>query len=147
MPLVSKTVEVDAPAETIMAIVADFEAYPQWNPEIKGCWILARYDDGRPSQLRLDVEIQGQAGVFITAVYYPAENQIYTVLQQGDHFSKQEQRFSVVPLGASTLLQVDMEVEVDTKLPIPSLMVKKLIGDTLDHLANALIGRAQQLSA
>lgn len=130
-----------------MAIVADFEAYPQWNPEIKGCWILARYDDGRPSQLRLDVEIQGQAGVFITAVYYPAENQIYTVLQQGDHFSKQEQRFSVVPLGASTLLQVDMEVEVDTKLPIPSLMVKKLIGDTLDHLANALITRAQQLSA
>lgn len=147
MPLVSKTVEVEAPAETIMAIVADFEAYPQWNPEIKGCWILARYDDGRPSQLRLDVEIQGQAGVFINAVYYPAENQIYTVLQQGDHFSKQEQRFSVVPLGATTLLQVDMEVEVDTKLPIPSLMVKKLIGDTLDHLANALIARAQQLSA
>ncbi|WKG03706.1 SRPBCC family protein [Mycolicibacterium sp. HK-90] len=146
MPLVSKTVEVDAPAEKIMAIVGDFEAYPQWNPEIKGCWILARYDDGRPSQLRLDVEIQGQSGVFINAVYYPAENQIYTVLQQGDHFTKQEQRFSVVPLGPdSTLLQVDLEVEV--KLPVPAMMVKKLIGDTLDHLANALIGRVQQLSA
>lgn len=62
MPLVSKTVEVDAPADKIMAIVGDFEAYPQWNPEIKGCWILARYDDGRPSQLRMDVEIQGQSG-------------------------------------------------------------------------------------
>ncbi|WP_018602829.1 SRPBCC family protein [Mycobacterium sp. 155] len=147
MPLVSKTVEVESPAEAIMAIVADFEAYPQWNPEIKGCWILARYDDGRPSQLRLDVEIQGQSAVFITAVYYPAENQIYTVLQQGDHFSKQEQRFSVVPLGANTLLQVDLEVEVDTKLPVPSLMVKKLAGDTLEHLASSLIARAAQLSA
>ncbi|MDH6195775.1 ribosome-associated toxin RatA of RatAB toxin-antitoxin module [Mycobacterium frederiksbergense] len=144
MPLVSKTVEVEAPAEKIMAIVADFEAYPQWNPEIKGCWILARYNDGRPSQLRLDVEIQGQSGVFITAVYYPAENQIYTVLQQGDHFTKQEQRFSIVPLGASTLLQVDLEVE--TKMPIPGPMVKKLIGETLDHLSNSLITRAQQLS-
>jgi ribosome-associated toxin RatA of RatAB toxin-antitoxin module len=143
---VSKTVEVDAPAEKIMAIVGDFEAYPQWNPEIKGCWILARYDDGRPSQLRLDVEIQGQSGVFINAVYYPADNQIYTVLQQGDHFTKQEQRFSVVPLGPeNTLLQVDLEVEV--KLPVPAMMVKKLIGDTLDHLANALVGRVQQLSA
>ncbi|OBB09355.1 cyclase [Mycolicibacterium fortuitum] len=146
MPLVSKTVEVEAPAEKILAIVADFEAYPQWNPEIKGCWILARYNDGRPSQLRLDVEIQGQSGVFINGVYYPAENQIYTVLQQGDHFTKQEQRFSVVPLGPnSTLLQVDLEVEV--KLPVPAMMVKKLIGDTLDHLANALVGRVQQLSA
>ncbi|BBX89696.1 SRPBCC family protein [Mycolicibacterium boenickei] len=146
MPLVSKTVEVDAPAEKIMAIVGDFEAYPQWNPEIKGCWILARYDDGRPSQLRLDVEIQGQSGVFINAVYYPAENQIFTVMQQGDHFTKQEQRFSVVPLGPdSTLLQVDLDVEV--KLPVPAMMVKKLAGDTLDHLANALVGRVQQLSA
>ncbi|CDO29616.1 cyclase [Mycobacterium vulneris] len=146
MPLVSKTVEVDAPAEKIMAIVGDFEAYPQWNPEIKGCWILARYDDGRPSQLRLDVEIQGQSGVFINAVYYPAENQIFTVMQQGDHFTKQEQRFSVVPLGPdNTLLQVDLDVEV--KLPVPAMMVKKLAGDTLEHLANALVGRVQQLSA
>ena len=96
MPLVSKTVEVAAPAESIMAIVADFESYPLWNDEIKGCWVLARYEDGRPSQLRLDVVVQGQAGTFITAVYYPGENQIYTVLQQGDHFEKQEQKFSVV---------------------------------------------------
>src|SRR6478735_4598948 len=84
MPLVSTTVEVTAPAESIMAIVADFESYPLWNEEIKGCWVLARYDDGRPSQLRLDVVVMGQSGTFITAVYYPAEYQIYTVMQQGE---------------------------------------------------------------
>jgi ribosome-associated toxin RatA of RatAB toxin-antitoxin module len=145
MPLVSKTIEVDAPAEAIMAIVADFEAYPQWNNEIKGCWVLARYDDGRPSQLRLDVEVQGQAGMFITAVYYPGPNQIYTVLQQGDHFDKQEQKFSVVPIGATSLLTVDLDVE--TKWAIPKPMVKKAIGETLDYLADNLKSRAEQLAA
>lgn len=145
MPLVSKTVEVEAPAEAIMAIVADFERFPDWNPEIKGCWILARYDDGRPSQLRLDVEVQGQAGTFINAVYYPGENQIFTLLQQGDHFDKHEQRFSVVSIGASSLLTVDMDVE--TKLPIPKPMVKKAVGETLDYLADNLKARAEQLGA
>ncbi|KKW64113.1 SRPBCC family protein [Mycolicibacterium elephantis] len=145
MPLVSKTVEVEAPAEAIMGIVADFEAYPEWNAEIKGCWVLARYNDGRPSQLRLDVVVQGQSGTFITAVYYPGENQIYTVLQQGDHFTKQEQRFSVVPIGATSLLTVDLDVE--TKLAIPNTMVKKAIGDTLDYLADNLKARAEQLAA
>ncbi|TFV57630.1 SRPBCC family protein [Mycobacterium sp. PS03-16] len=145
MPLVSKTVEVQAPAATIMAIVADFERFPEWNPEIKGCWILARYHDGRPSQLRLDVEVQGQAGTFITAVYYPAENQIFTMLQQGDHFDKQEQRFSVVPIGTASLLTVDMDVE--TKLSIPGPMVKKAIGETLDYLADNLKARAEQFGA
>lgn len=145
MPLVSKTVEVDASAESIMAIVADFEAYPQWNPEIKGCWVLARYNDGRPSQLRLDVVVQGQSGTFITAVYYPSPNEIFTVLQQGDHFDKQEQKFSVVALGPTSLLTVDLDVE--TKLAFPKPMVKKAIGDTLDYLAGNLKSRAEHLAA
>ena len=128
-----------------MAIVADFESYPLWNEEIKGCWVLAKYDDGRPSQLRLDVVVQGQSGTFITAVYYPAENQIYTVMQQGEFFEKQEQRFSVVPVGATSLLTVDLDVE--TKLPIPAMMVKKAVGDTLDYLADNLKNRAEQLAS
>jgi ribosome-associated toxin RatA of RatAB toxin-antitoxin module len=145
MPFVSTTVEVAAAAEQIMGIVADFESYPLWNEEIKGCWVLARYDDGRPSQLRLDVVVQGQSGTFITAVYYPAENQIQTVLQQGAFFEKQEQKFSVVPIGETSLLTVDLDVE--TKLPIPSQLVKKAIGDTLDYLTNNLKARAEELPA
>ena len=107
--------------------------------------MLARYDDGRPSQLRLDVVVQGMAGTFITAVYYPGDNQIYTVLQQGDHFDKQDQRFSVVGMGPMSLLTVDLDVE--TKLPIPAPMVKKAVGDTLDYLAGKLKARAEQLAA
>ncbi|MEE6179791.1 SRPBCC family protein [Mycobacterium sp. 050134] len=145
MPVLSKTVEVGADAAMILGIVADFEAYPQWNEEIQGLWVLARYDDGRPSQLRLDADYQGMQATFIQAVYYPGENQIQTVLQQGDLFSKQEQLFSVVETGASSLLTVDMDVE--TTMPIPAPMVKSLAGNVLDHLAENLKRRAEQLSA
>jgi ribosome-associated toxin RatA of RatAB toxin-antitoxin module len=145
MPIVSKTVEVAASPDTVMSIVADFEAYPQWNEEIKGCWVLARYDDGRPSQLRLDVAVQGMDGSYICAVYYPSPAEIYTVLQQGDLFSKQQQNFSVVPMGATSLLTVDFDVE--TKLAIPKTMVKKVVSDALDYLADNLKKRAEQLSA
>lgn len=145
VPIVSKTVEVAASAELIIAIVADFEAYSQWNEEIRGCWILARYDDGRPSQLRLDTSVQGMDGTYIQAVYYPGENQIQTVMQQGTLFSKQEQLFSVVEMGPATLLTVDMDVEVT--LPVPAIMLKKLVNDALDHLAGNLKVRAEQLAA
>jgi ribosome-associated toxin RatA of RatAB toxin-antitoxin module len=145
MPIVSKTVEIAATPETILSIVADFEAYPLWNEEIKGCWVLARYDDGRPSQLRLDVAVSGMDGSYICAVYYPGPAEIYTVLQQGDLFSKQQQNFSVVPMGATSLLTVDFDVE--TKLAIPKAMVKKVVSDALDYLADNLKKRAEQLSA
>jgi ribosome-associated toxin RatA of RatAB toxin-antitoxin module len=145
MPVLSKTVEVGADAASIMAIVADFEAYPQWNKGIKGAWVLARYDDGRPSQLRLDTEVNGMPGTYIQAVYYPGANQIQTVMQQGDLFAKQEQLFSVVETGQTCLLTVDVDVE--PSMPVPAPMVKMLLNNVLDGLAANLKERAEQLSA
>jgi ribosome-associated toxin RatA of RatAB toxin-antitoxin module len=145
MPIVSKTVEVAAEAASIMGIVADFESYPQWNSEIKGLWVLARYDDGRPSQLRLDAAYEGIEGTYIQAVYYPGPNQIQTVMQQGNLFTKQEQLFSVVDIGATALLTVDMDVE--TEMSIPGPMVKKLANNVLDYLADNLKKRAEQLAS
>ncbi|CAN5154174.1 SRPBCC family protein [soil metagenome] len=146
MPLVSKTVEIAAEESVILGIVKDFEAYPQWNDEIKGCWILHRYDDGRPSQLRLDTVIQGNEGTYIQAVYYPQPNEIQTVMQQGDHFSKQEQIFSVVGMGPMSLLTVDMDVEVEWAVPVTARMVKKVVNEAVEHLAGNLKKRAEQLA-
>lgn len=145
MPVLSKTVEVSSEAASVMAIVADFERYPEWSDGVNGCWVLARYDDGRPSQLRLDAAYQGFEGTYIQAVYYPGPNQIQTVMQQGELFKKQEQLFSVVEMGASSLLTVDIDVELS--LPVPAPMVKSLLNNVLDHLADNLKQRAEQLAA
>jgi ribosome-associated toxin RatA of RatAB toxin-antitoxin module len=145
MPVLSKTVEVGADAAAIMAIVADFERYPEWSDGVKGCWVLARYDDGRPSQLRLDAAYQGFEGTYIQAVYYPGPSQIQTVMQQGELFKKQEQLFSVVETGASSLLTVDIDVE--PSLPVPAPLVKSMLNNVLEHLADNLKLRAEQLAA
>lgn len=145
MPVLSKTVEVNTDAAAIMAIVADFERYPEWSDGVTGCWVLARYDDGRPSQLRLDAAYQGFEGVYIQAVYYPGPNQIQTVMQQGELFKKQEQLFSVVEMGAASLLTVDIDVE--PSMPVPAPMVKSMLNNVLDHLADNLKQRAEQLAA
>jgi ribosome-associated toxin RatA of RatAB toxin-antitoxin module len=145
MPVLSKTVEVGADAASIMAIVGDFEAYPEWNEGIKGAWVLARYDDGRPSQLRLDTVVQGVEGTYIQAVYYPGANQIQTVMQQGELFTRQEQLFSVVETGVSSLLTVDVDVE--PSMPVPAPMVKMLLNNVLDQLAENLKLRSERLAA
>ena len=145
MPFVSKTVEVAASGASILAIVADFESYPQWNKEIKGLWVLARYDDGRPSQLRLDAAYEAIEDTLIQAVYYPNPNQIQTMMQQGNLFKKQDQLFSVVETGATSLLTVDMDVE--PAMPIPAPMVKTLVGNVLDYLAENLKKRAEELAS
>ncbi|OOK71015.1 hypothetical protein BZL29_5918 [Mycobacterium kansasii] len=83
----SKTVEVSADAVAIMGIVADIERYPEWNEGIKGAWVLHRYDDGRPSQVRLDTAIQGFEGIYIHAVYYPARIRFKRSCSRATYFS------------------------------------------------------------
>jgi hypothetical protein len=66
-------------------------------------------------------------------------------MQQGDLFAKQEQLFSVVEIGASSLLTVDIDVEA--AVPVPAPMVKSMLNNVLDHLAENLKLRAEQLAA
>ncbi|RFD27135.1 cyclase [Mycobacterium uberis] len=145
MPVLSKTVEVGTDVATIMSIVTDFESYPQWHEWIKGVWVLARYDDGRPSQLRIDIDFQGMQGTYIQAVYYPGMNQIQTVMQQGDLYAKQEQLFSVTEAEAGSMLTVDLDIELT--MPVPTPMVKMLLNTALDRLAEKLKQHAEQLAA
>jgi glucose-6-phosphate isomerase len=94
--------------------------------------------------VRLDTSINGFEGVYIHAVYYPGENQIQTVMQQGDLFTKQEQLFSVVATGADSLLTVDIDVE--PSMPVPAPMVKMLLNNVLDQLAANVKQRAEELA-
>ena len=68
------------------------------------------------------------------------------MLQQGDHFEKQEQKFSVVPIGCDVAADRRPRCR-DQDADCPKPMVKKAIGDTLDYLAGNLKTRAEQLSA
>ena len=59
--------------------------------------------------------------------------------------AEQEQLFAVVDMGSSSLLTVDMDVEVD--MPgVPAMMIKKVVNDALEHLANNVKKRAEQLA-
>ena len=101
MPLVSKTVEVAAPAESIMAIVADFELYPLWNEEIKGCWVLARYDDGRPEPAATRRRGAGPGRHVHHRRLLPGREPDLHRDAAGRVLPKQEQMFSVVAIGAN----------------------------------------------
>ena len=121
----SKTVEVDADAALIMEIVARLRGLPAVERGDQGSLGAGplRRRSAQPVAAR-HRSTKAFESIFIQAVYYPGDNQIQTVMQQGDLFAKQEQLFSVVRDGADHLLTVDLDVE--TTMPVPTPMVKKI---------------------
>jgi hypothetical protein len=48
-------------------------------------------------------------------------------------------------MGPSSLLTVDLDVEIS--LPVPNVMMKKIVNEALDHLADNLKSRAEHLAS
>lgn len=52
---VSSQIDVDAPADEILEVLLDFEAYPEWAKGITEASVLTRDDDGRPLTVEFHV--------------------------------------------------------------------------------------------
>lgn len=48
----TQSIVIDAPAADILAVIADFPAYPQWAGSVKKCDVLDDGPDGRARQVR-----------------------------------------------------------------------------------------------
>lgn len=52
----TQTIVIDAPADRIMAVIADFPAYPEWTKAIKTTEVLESDDAGRATAVKMTVD-------------------------------------------------------------------------------------------
>lgn len=52
---VSSQIEIEAPADEILEVLLDFEAYPQWAKAVKTASVRASDTDGRPLEVEFEV--------------------------------------------------------------------------------------------
>src|SRR5579864_4846221 len=52
----SSTLTIDVRRPVIMAVIADFAAYPQWASGVRAAEVVQAGDDGRPAQVRFTLD-------------------------------------------------------------------------------------------
>ena len=52
----SSSITIDAPPERVMAVIADFAAYPEWAEQINTVEVLAPGADGRAERVRFTMD-------------------------------------------------------------------------------------------
>jgi ribosome-associated toxin RatA of RatAB toxin-antitoxin module len=66
------SIEISAAPEALMAVVTDFEAYPEWADGIRGAEVVKRDSRGRPSEVAFEVSQMGIAATYTLAYRYKA---------------------------------------------------------------------------
>ena len=120
---VKDSIDVKASAEEIFEVATDFEAYPEWNSNIKRVEVKETDDEGRATQVFYEVDAK------VKTVTYTLE---YDYSNAPESFSWDLVDGSVKELSGSysfdefdDVTEVQYETKIDPGFPLPGLLKRQ----------------------
>jgi ribosome-associated toxin RatA of RatAB toxin-antitoxin module len=129
---VKEDIIVEASPDDVMDFIADFEAYPKWNDEIKEAEILETDDDGWGTKVRYVVDAKLLSTSYVLGYTYhdtPGESggdgyRMEWHLVEGDQVRKVDGVYVLVDQGDGTT-KVTYDLEVEPSFSVPKVMRRK----------------------
>lgn len=124
---------VDAPPGEVMAVIADFGAYPDWAGQVKEAEVLTEYeDDGRAEQVRFRLEAGPIKDDYTLSYDWDDDHEVRWTLVEARLLSAMDGSYTLEDQGDGTT-EVVYALSVDIKLPLLGRMkrnAEKVIIDT-----------------
>jgi ribosome-associated toxin RatA of RatAB toxin-antitoxin module len=128
----TQSIEVDASPERVMAVIADFPAYPEWAKAVRETEVLAEDDDGRAKQVRLTLDAGPIKDVYTLEYAWDADGlAVSWHLVKGQMQRAQNGRYQLEPVSGGTKVTYTLSVEL--ALPMIGLLrrkAEKMVMDT-----------------
>lgn len=140
---VSDTARIGASRETILDVITDIDAYPQWAEGVQRAEVLETDGEGRPSRARFEVDAK-VVEVKYTLSYTYAEDRVSWTLVEGDPLNQLDGSYVLAPSGTETDVTYSLEADVD--IPLPGFMKKRAAKQILDQGLRGLKKRAESRS-
>jgi uncharacterized protein YndB with AHSA1/START domain len=139
----SSTMTIDAPRQVIMAVIADFAAYPQWATGVRAAETLDVTPDGRAEQVRFTID----AGII-------KDSYVLSYVWEGDqavHWRLAERGVSVSEMTGAYLLEdaqnatkVTYELAVGLAIPMIGMLKRRAEKTIIDTALKGLRTRVLQ---
>ena len=140
----TQSIVIDAAPEAIMAVIADFPAYPEWAKAITATEVLESDGAGRARQVRLMVDA-GPVKDTYTLVYDWADDglSVRWSLVKGQMQKAQNGSYALSPKGNTT--EVTYTLSVQLVIPMIGLLRRKAEKVILDTALKELKRRVERL--
>ncbi len=129
----TETMEIAAPADRILDVLLDFDAYPGWARDLKGVTVEARDDAGRGDEVTFRAAAMGRSTSY-TLRYDHAPDRISWELVRGDIMRKLDGSYVLRSGGAKGRTFVTYHLAVDLIVPLPGF-VKRRAEQKIIHTA------------
>jgi ribosome-associated toxin RatA of RatAB toxin-antitoxin module len=139
------SIAIAAPADEVMAVIADLEAYPDWNDEVKQIEVLSVYDDEdeRPAEVRFVLDAGAIKDDYTLEYTWEGDESVrWTLVGEAQVLKQMDGSYDLVDNGDGTTL-VTYRLAVDVKFPMIGLMKRKAEKVIVDRALKGLKKRVE----
>ena len=139
----TSSIVIDAPAAEVMAVIADFPAYPAWAQGMKQAEVLEEGTGGRADKVHFELDATPIRDSYTLAYDWKGDSSVTWVLTEGKMLKAMEGAYVLKPSGSGT--EVTYRLSVDLSIPMIGLLRRKAEKVIIDTALKGLKKRVESL--
>lgn len=137
----SERIRIDAPREACLAVVLDFERYPEWARDVKQVTVLEADGEGRGEKVEFRAAGLGKSFRYTLAYDFSELPAAFSwSLVEGEGLRRLDGSYRFEPADGSTRVHYDLAVDI--AIPLPGLIKRRaagmIMGTALKELKKAV---------
>lgn len=142
--LSTSTISIDAPLESVRAILFDLAGYPTWSTAIKSAEVKQSDDQGRATSVKVSIDAgMMKDRVLLNYDWSQAPERLEFSLEEADLLTAMNGAYITRAIDADTT-SVTYELGVEVSMPIPAMMRTKAEKATIDQALAQLKAHAEE---
>ncbi|MEP6852043.1 MAG: SRPBCC family protein [bacterium] len=138
----TQSIVIDAPPATILDVVADFAAYPEWTGSVKKAEVLESGPDGRAKRVAFTLDAGVIKDNYELAYEWDDDRSVKWSLVKGTMQKSQRGSYTLSPAPAGT--QVTYALSVDLAMPMLGMLKRKAEKVIMDTALKELKKRVEK---
>src|SRR3954454_9043543 len=141
----SSSIAIDAPAERIMDVIADFPAYPEWAQGVHVAEVRSTFPDGRAEVVYFEIEATPIKDAYSLKYDWQGDRRVDWTLVDGKMLRGLDGSYVLDPQAGGT--KVTYQLAVDLSIPMIGMLRRKAEKVIIDTALKGLKKRVESLPA
>ena len=137
----TQSIVVDAPAADVMAVIADFPAYPQWVAAAKKVEVVEDGENGRAKRVHFVLDAGAVKDDYVLAYTWDGDRKVSWTLVKGQMQKRQDGSYTLVETDGKT--EVTYSITIDLSIPMLGMIKRKAEKVILDTALKELKKRVE----
>ena len=141
----TSSIVVDAEPAAVMAVIADFPAYPAWAKGVRTAQVRSTYDDGRAREVYFELDVAPIKDEYTLAYEWDDDRQVTWTLVEGKMLRSLDGAYVLGDLeGGAT--DVTYRLALDLSIPLIGMLKRKGEKILIDTALRGLKKRVESLA-